>query len=125
MSFIARVFTAVALSSCGFCQLPSSRCDVEKVSMEQCAFVTENLSAESKMPALPANPGTTAAPAPQELFSAAQLKTEHFHWGRALFESFTFLAIEQAYVVHDDYRWVTIENGVPFNHYWRDYKQSL
>jgi len=36
-----------------------------------------------------------------------------------------FLSIEQAYVVHNDYRWVVIENGVPFNHYWRDYKQSL
>jgi hypothetical protein len=47
------------------------------------------------------------------------------HWGRALLESFTFLSIEQAYVVHDDYRWVTSENCIPFNHYWRDYKQSL
>ena len=54
-----------------------------------------------------------------------RLRKEGFHWGRALFESFTFLAIEQGYVVHDDYRWVTVENGVPFNHYWRDYKQSL
>jgi hypothetical protein len=35
-----------------------------------------------------------------------------------------FLSIEQAYVVHDDYRWVVSE-GVPFNHYWRDYMQSL
>jgi hypothetical protein len=48
-----------------------------------------------------------------------------FHWGRALLESFIFLSIEQAYVVHDDYRWVVVENGAPFNHYWRDYKQSL
>lgn len=40
-------------------------------------------------------------------------------------ESFVFLSIEQAYVVHDDYRWVVAENGIPFNHYWRDYKQSL
>jgi len=50
---------------------------------------------------------------------------EGFHWRRALLESFIFLSIEQAYVVHDDYRWVVSENGVPFNHYWRDYKQSL
>src|SRR5215472_968521 len=50
---------------------------------------------------------------------------EGFHWGRALFESFVFLAIEQANVVHDDYRWVVSENGMPCNHYWRDYKQSL
>src|SRR5581483_3999005 len=52
-------------------------------------------------------------------------RKEGFHWRRALFESFVFLAIEQAYVVHDDYRWVVVENGVPLNHYWRDYKQSL
>jgi hypothetical protein len=51
--------------------------------------------------------------------------TEHFHWGRALTESFTFLLIEQAYVVHTDFRWVVSQNGIPFNHYWRDYKQSL
>ena len=54
-----------------------------------------------------------------------QKQKQGFHWGRALFESFIFLSIEQAYVVHDDYRWVVVENGVPFNHYWRDYKQSL
>ena len=48
-----------------------------------------------------------------------------FHWGRALTESLTFLLIEQAYVVHTDFRWVVSENGIPFNHYWRDYKQSL
>jgi hypothetical protein len=52
-------------------------------------------------------------------------RPEKFHWGHALFESFTFLAIEQAYVVHDDYHWVVVERGIPFNHYWRDYKQSL
>ena len=50
---------------------------------------------------------------------------ESFHWGRALTESLTFLLIEQAYVVHTDFRWVVSENGIPFNHYWRDYKQSL
>jgi hypothetical protein len=50
---------------------------------------------------------------------------ESFHWGQALTESFTFLVIEQAYVVHTDFHWVASENGVPFNHYWRDYKQSL
>jgi len=48
-----------------------------------------------------------------------------FDWGRALFKSFVFLSIEQAYVVHDNYGWVICENGIPFNHYWRDYKQSL
>jgi hypothetical protein len=55
-------------------------------------------------------------------------KQEKFHWGRALLESFELLSVEQAYVVHDDWRWVAgsnSENGIPFNHYWRDYKQSL
>lgn len=59
--------------------------------------------------------------------SAASPEPEQtgFHWGRALTESFTFLLIEQAYVVHTDFRWVVSENGIPFNHYWRDYRQSL
>ena len=60
--------------------------------------------------------------------SSSQTKPQGFHWGRALLESFMLLSIEQAYVVHDDWRWVggfSSENGVPFNHYWRDYKQSL
>jgi len=59
------------------------------------------------------------------LLNPGSVRKQGFHWRRALLESFTFLAIEQAYVVKDDYRWVTAENGVPFNHYWRDYKQSL
>ena len=55
----------------------------------------------------------------------SDLEKQGFHWRRALTESFTFLLIEQAYVVHTDFYWVVSENGVPFNHYWRDYKQSL
>lgn len=115
------------LSGCGLGQLPSSRCDVEKISLESCAFVTQNANLESDTHALNAGNAIARADAsaPQELLSAPRSKAEHFHWGRALFESFTFLAIEQAYVVHDDYRWVVVENGVPFNHYWHDYKQSL
>ena len=57
--------------------------------------------------------------------ASSQPEKEGFHWGRALTESLTFLLIEQAYVVHTDFRWVVSENGIPFNHYWRDYKQSL
>jgi hypothetical protein len=52
-------------------------------------------------------------------------KRESFNWGKALKESVTFIAIEQAWVVHTDFPWVVSERGVPFNHYWRDYKQSL
>jgi hypothetical protein len=36
-----------------------------------------------------------------------------------------FLVIEQAYVVHTDFRWVVSKNGIPFNHYRRDYMQSF
>jgi len=60
--------------------------------------------------------------------SAETRPRQGFHWGRALLESFELLSIEQAYVVHTDWDWVggkKSENGVPFNHYWRDYKQSL
>jgi hypothetical protein len=57
--------------------------------------------------------------------TSAESEQQHFHWARALTESFTFLMIEQAYVVHTGFRSVVSENGVPFNHYWRDYKQSL
>ncbi|MFZ3368646.1 MAG: hypothetical protein WA239_16150, partial [Candidatus Sulfotelmatobacter sp.] len=57
--------------------------------------------------------------------TSAEPDKQGFHWGRALTESVTFLLIEQAYVVHTDFRWVVSENGIPFNHYWRDYKQSL
>jgi hypothetical protein len=71
----------------------------------------------------------TAFPvAPEDLDAHSTLparERQGFHWRRALTESFTFLLIEQAYVVHTDFRWVVSENGIPFNHYWRDYKQSL
>ena len=59
------------------------------------------------------------------LLSSKPVRKEHFHWRRALTESAAFFAIEQSYVIQDDFRWFVIENGVPFNHYWRDYKQSL
>src|SRR5207249_3119285 len=78
--------------------------------------------------------GTSAATEPREsnyltpvapvLSPRAQPKPG-FRWKRALFESFTFFSIEQAYLVQREYHWVTIENGVPFNHYWSDYKHSL
>ncbi len=55
----------------------------------------------------------------------SEQEKEGFHWGRALKESATLLVIEQSYVVHTDFRWVVSENGIPFNHYWRDYMQSL
>jgi hypothetical protein len=94
-------------------------------------FFVSALSFAQAPPAYPDAPGAVSAETPRSdppaAFVASQPvpRKEGFHWGRALLESFMFLSIEQAYVVKDDYRWVVTENGVPFNHYWRDYKQSL
>jgi hypothetical protein len=75
--------------------------------------------------ALPLPPASTSPNAEASPITIESSPQRSFRWRRALLESFTFLVIEQAYVVHEDYRWVISENGVPFNHYWRDYKQSL
>jgi len=122
-------------SSFGFCQLPSSHCDSVAAPLADCGFLTpiatdsltdpKLFSAHLDDSGMPARESRTDGGTEAFLASAGRTKKEHFHWGRALFESFTFLAIEQGYVVKDDFRWVTVENGVPFNHYWRDYKQSL
>lgn len=146
MRFVALVSAVLALiPAAGLCQLPSSRCDAMGSALMDCPYLT--LSATEA--ALGEGPPHAASPFDQsavpadntkapllgatssELHSASIIgaqeaaPNESFHWGRALLESFMFLSIEQAYVVKDDWRWVTIENGVPFNHYWRDYKQSL
>jgi hypothetical protein len=140
MGFLARrVFPILVLfvSPTVLCQLPSSRCDALAAPLEDCAFLTMSASSSLYLREdLSPDDAIHASYAQSNLadtddqsngfinFSRPQ-REEHFHWGRALFESFTFLAIEQAYVVKDDYRWVVVENGIPLNHYWHDYKQSL
>jgi len=129
----------------GFGQLPSSRCDGISSTLADCSYVTRNaqtvvaVSRESGLAAAeepnaapvqssqsPAVSQAANGPDPGAIALAAKPPAkEGFHWGPALRESFTFLVIEQAYVVHDDFRWVVVENGIPFNHYWRDYMQSL
>jgi len=69
--------------------------------------------------------GTTGRESSSGAIPATSPENEGFHWGRALTESLTFLVIEQAYVVHTDFNWVVVENGIPLNHYGRDYQQSL
>lgn len=70
--------------------------------------------------------GTENGQASQQTEAVSVLpQKQGFRWRSALAESFTFLVIEQAYVVHTDFSWVISENGIPFNHYWRDYTQSL
>jgi hypothetical protein len=130
------------LPTTAFCQLPSSQCDSAHERIESCPYVVEIRSQLAEVPdsgevtrnaredvessGANSNASSNSSGTANSMFvQPAAPKRQGFHWGRALFESFTFLAIEQAYVVHEDYRWVVIENGVPLNHYWRDYKQSL
>ena len=125
----ALVFCAVNL----FAQLPSARCDLIGSPLSECTMLTSGEApSRTSSPTQPeSKTAAEGARAPNEdpgtpfVSTTTAAGPEGFHWGRALFESFVFLAIEQANVVHDDYRWVVSENGMPFNHYWRDYKQSL
>jgi hypothetical protein len=134
--FVRRILPFLIVSSTALCQLPSSRCDSAAIALADCPFQTgpgpqpvmgqelPTVSASGSLvdenSAAPERGGSNAFISP-----VRNPTREHFHWGRSLFESFTYFSIAQAYVVHDDYRWVVTENGVPFNHYWRDYKQSL
>jgi len=137
--FVVLLLSILLLSPFCFGQLPSSGCDSMKSALEQCSSLTPFQSPLDKIFAFKkssfdhsavlaesSEPATDSEPAAREatLTPVPSLK-QGFHWHRALAESFTFLVIEQAYVVHTDFNWVVIENGVPFNHYWRDYKQSL
>ena len=129
---------ALLVPAASFCQLPSSACDSSERALADCASFTKFEAAPAGRFASSTTPlqaiaavgatsdGTTDAPtSARSAVSSMSLQPEHFHWRRALSESFTFLIIEQAYVIHNDFSWVVAENGVPFNHYWRDYMQSL
>ena len=127
------------------CQVPPLRCDPLSPNLSAaCALLTSSIgSGESLNWARPAaGVGRDAAFSTDSRNDASEGSVTSssfisvpkpegklgFHWGRALLESFELLSIEQAYVVHDDWKWVggnSSENGIPFNHYWRDYKQSL
>jgi len=131
----------------GFGQLPSFRCDSFQTILEDCTSLTQIEPAHNVVlsrsttsahlldhrAVLEENSSETRPPSKtnNELITNAFIlapkppQEQGFHWKRALFESFVFFSIEQAYVVKDDFRWVVSEKGVPFNHYWRDYKQSL
>jgi hypothetical protein len=103
-------------------QATHSGCEMAGSVVEKCEPSLIRSSSTSRARVLSNAPAVSNM---QPIASPPSIRKEHFHWGKAIGESFIFLTIEQAYVVHEDYRWVTTENGVPFNHYWRDYKQSL
>lgn len=119
-----------------YAQLPSSRCDARKGALADCPFLTDNEAVQEvrspkgdfldgAVPTENSQTGTDSQPDSGHVAVAPETQKQGFHWRRALTESFTFLVIEQAYVVHTDFSWVVVENGIPFNHYWRDYMQSL
>jgi hypothetical protein len=138
---IARLIWVVLLTAIGFCQVPPSTCDSFTFTdiHQQCNSSRRTGVGESSpilaVSTLAHSTGieeisTVLRPSPDRYVntSATLLTQSHkagFHWKRALFESFTFFSIEQSYLVRKEYHWVAAENGVPFNHYWRDYTHSL
>lgn len=142
MGRLARVVCLLTLSAIGFCQPPPSNCypftNAQECNSAQPVGASQDLIVNSKrtltLRVLAQNSGIseTFRPTGSDYVNAGAAlivptpphKTG-FHWKRALFESFTFFSIEQAYLVRKEYHWVTAENGVPFNHYWSDYMHSL
>ena len=123
------VLLVVLLSPAVCLSQPSSQCDPIESGTKECAaqlqvYAERSSFGESTTLEGPSAPTTDPA---SEAAAVASVPTEKlsFQWRRALSESLTFLVIEQVYVVHTDFSWVVSENGIPFNHYWRDYKQSL
>jgi len=136
------ILTAAVLlwAAIGFSQSLASRCDLDR-SLEDRLVASQNtipgFAASQQWPkcvldhdvllgqGLHEAASHSSSGALDPVIAAREAENEGFHWRRALTESLTFLLIEQAYVVHPDFYWVVSENGVPFNHYWRDYTQSL
>jgi hypothetical protein len=133
------VLVLLLFSAVCFGQLPSSRCDSSNSTLEDCTSLTQLQPVQDQVfvskgspldnPAVPAESSEVTTDSKPGSVGAAIVSVppqkEGFHWRKALTESFNLLVIEQAYVVHTDFNWVVVENGVPFNHYWRDYGQSL
>jgi hypothetical protein len=136
MSYRVLTTTVLMLLAAGaFGQSIVSLCD-SGLAVEDCNYPPTNafssMYAANTSGENPTDDSIPSAPPSQPSISltgadraSSEGQPESFHWRRALEESFTFLAIEQAWVVHTDFPWVVSERGIPFNHYWRDYKQSL
>src|SRR5215469_7171057 len=114
------LFVVLLVTASAFCQLPSSQCDPSGTPIAECAFLTEANSDVFRQKERPLHADDQSRPLPLEevdpepnpfVQSRPRKWQEHFHWGRALFESFAFLSIEQGYVIKDDYHWVTVESG--------------
>ena len=114
-----------ATPSCGSF-LPNENCDRMADSQLTSTSLAKTSSTEDALLSAPTpQPASSISAIPTADRASSEGNKEGFHWGRALKEAGTFLVIEQAFVVHTDFPWVVSERGIPFNHYWRDYKQSL
>src|SRR3984885_2688506 len=129
------IVVVLLFSAVGLAQMSSPRSDSSTSAVPECASLTQfepalistlqrSLTDQSIDKADGSNTDSEAA-SPAAATDAVSPAQEGFHWRQALKESMTFLVIEQAYVVHTDFNWVVSENGVPFNHFWRDYTQAL
>jgi hypothetical protein len=139
------LFCILLLGPLSLCQLLPSGCDSIKSTPQECniseqllAFEDQTIGAYPTFESNLTNQIEVDRDARQMLIlrnrnylrpslivlSPVQSKSR-FHLRKALIESFTFFAMEQAYLVHDEYHWITLENGVPFNHYWSNYRHSL
>lgn len=137
VSLSSSVFLVLLWSPVCFSHLPSSRCNSTGSALKDCIYLTQTETRNQVFPpeanavdpraSLAENTEATdgASDSGETTIAPQSLRPEGFHWRRALTESATFLVIEQAYVMHTDFNWVVSENGIPFNHYWRDYMQSL
>jgi len=126
MKRIVRALFLMLLPGFAFCQLPAKQCDLAQTPLEQCPrLAVGDLQIGLEASATDDDDSAGSTSGAINFIQPESQKKQGFRWGRALLESFMFLSIEQAYVVHDDYHWVTVRGGIPFNHYWSDYKKSL
>ena len=145
MNFAPSILTVLFLCAISLAQMASPRCDSPNPQLKDCGVIPSvdtlresppiEINAPKSLPDfnldIPENPKATALGISDDAWSTIanpntqSLGNQGFRWRRALLESFTFLVIEQSYVVHSDLKWVVSENGIPFNHYWSDYKHSL
>jgi len=104
-----RVLCFFSLASTALCQLPSVKCDSVNRTLAVCPFLTHSAVTNRfwdhdgrEMLAAGKMPENETGDAFVSVLQHA--RSQGFNWRRALSESFAFLAIERAYVIHHDYR---------------------
>src|SRR5882724_6222481 len=127
MRATAHLFCTLLFGPLSFCQLLPPGCDSINSTPQECniseqllAFEDQTVGAHPTFESNLTNQVEVDRDARQMLvlrnrgylrpslivLSPVQTKPR-FHLRKALIESFTFFAIEQAYLVHDEYHWIT------------------